>query len=363
MKTRRTIPSHFVLLPILFCIASGCSPPAHDPPHPDTAGLLSQFDPEHPGYGTMKSTGRLEHDPMAYGLYASCANLLGSIDDARIAADWLVDNTSSPTSAGWGLPHAWDAFGDGTVNPESTVYAITTAIIVRGLLDTYESTHDQRYLNAARDALAYYSDFFIETEHGGYFAYSDQTTDQLEVHNATAAIMGQYARMHAYFPEDKFDELASKAMNQLDSKSRTYQHGIFWNYHAHVDRPNDLIHACHVLLGRLEYREYLDQTRDLTADLNYLKQFQDTSAIRKFADHRNLNDRQSTMSATPDAIGLLAFVHAYAGDTASWELAIAHLEPQRYSTDADSSPPQPDNFHPRRAGFTALGLCVIGSVD
>ena len=39
---------------------------------------------------------------------------------------------------GWGLPFAWDAFGDGTQNEPNTVYSISTGLVIKALLDWAE---------------------------------------------------------------------------------------------------------------------------------------------------------------------------------------------------------------------------------
>ena len=50
--------------------------------------------------------------------------------------DWPDKHPSE--KFGWGLPFAWDAFGDGTENNPNTVYSISTGLVIKALLDWAE---------------------------------------------------------------------------------------------------------------------------------------------------------------------------------------------------------------------------------
>src|SRR5690606_22848440 len=94
-------------------------------------GALAALDLQCPGFGFEPRTGRFQHHAMAYGIYASAAALLGLTTEARRGASFLVKNHCTRQGrAGWGLPFAWDAFADGSVNPAETIYGITNAFCV-----------------------------------------------------------------------------------------------------------------------------------------------------------------------------------------------------------------------------------------
>src|SRR5690606_12000299 len=91
--------------------------------------------------------------PMAYAFFASAeahrysrTQDRASLARAGAAAEWLVQNADldGDGATAWGLPFAWDAFGDGSENPEHNAYTITTAVAVQALLDVYEHTGDPR---------------------------------------------------------------------------------------------------------------------------------------------------------------------------------------------------------------------------
>src|SRR5690606_24124226 len=86
---------------------------------PSVEDVFALFDPQYPGRGP-DSVRKESHDhAMAYGLFASAAAMAGKSGEAQVAADWLVSNSQpKPNAVGWGLPYAWDAFGDESTNPE-----------------------------------------------------------------------------------------------------------------------------------------------------------------------------------------------------------------------------------------------------
>src|SRR5690349_4558433 len=101
------------------------------------------LDPAAPGFGPTDYPGESPSDiPKAYAMVIKAA----ALDNGRTAGlealaatslDWLLAHADEDGDAvkGWGLPFAWDAFGDGTPNPPNTEYAITSAIVIDALLD------------------------------------------------------------------------------------------------------------------------------------------------------------------------------------------------------------------------------------
>lgn len=142
-----------LLISILMMGSSVSASGDHDPITSSAIAAMKPFDSQYPGRGFDPYQKQIDDHPMAYGLYASAASMLGMVDQAQTAANWLLANPATKNSMGWGLPFAWDAFGDGTINPSTTVYGVTTALAVRGLLDVYAATKNAAYLRAAANAL------------------------------------------------------------------------------------------------------------------------------------------------------------------------------------------------------------------
>ena len=110
--------------------------------------LYTLFDPERPGFGTTDYPGHGNEDiPKSHamvlmaeiervdnGLYPELPSF------AEASGRWLLDNAdlNGNRVIGWGVPVAWDAYGDGSENPKDTEYTISTAIVVDGLLTWME---------------------------------------------------------------------------------------------------------------------------------------------------------------------------------------------------------------------------------
>ena len=117
---------------------------------------------------------------------------------ATAIADYLVQNDAleSDGKIGWGLPSAWDAFGDGTINPANQVYAFQTALVSWALLDTYTITQNSAYLAAVESAMANYAPSGTTSFSKGcqgcfMFWYSTNTNDAGRYVKNTNVLMGQ----------------------------------------------------------------------------------------------------------------------------------------------------------------------------
>lgn len=97
----------------------------------------------------------------------------GTWDHPEVRA--LLDKVyAQKKPGGYGMNEAWDAYGDGTVNPEDTVYTVTNADHVGlVLLEGYEAgVVDESEIYFIVDALMNQPVF--ETGHGKCISYSDQ---------------------------------------------------------------------------------------------------------------------------------------------------------------------------------------------
>jgi len=108
--------------------------------------LLSRFQQDKLGNGLdpYLPTGVKKEQAETYGLVLSAEAISyqckpNEQSKKRIceAVSWLLDNSDADKDGvlGWGLPGAWDAFGDGTINPENSQFTITNALVMQGLLD------------------------------------------------------------------------------------------------------------------------------------------------------------------------------------------------------------------------------------
>lgn len=133
---------------------------------------------------------------------------------------------------GWGLTYAWDAYQDGSVNPESTAYAITTALALQAFLDAGQEPPGGI---AEHWAECCFSD--------GFYWYSDQPADAIYTPNVTSMMASVMYRLG-------YEGQATEAMERLSAD------GPDWLYSDGTgDWPNDVLHQGYTVWGLLTYRD------------------------------------------------------------------------------------------------------------
>lgn len=160
---------------------------------------------------------------------------------ATAIADYFVQNDAleSDGKIGWGLPYAWDAFGDKTINPANQIYGFQTALVSWALLDMYTATQNSAYLTAAESAMANYApsgttSFGPSCQSCFMFWYSTNANDVGRYVKNTNVLMGlAEARLFQVTGDVHYQTLANGVYNE-----ETYeivQHG---NYrYLGVDDP------------------------------------------------------------------------------------------------------------------------------
>jgi len=274
------------ILPILLCSLSGCTYYLSDivPQNIYTKyydKLQSMFPKEQQGFGFDFFDRGISFDSaMTYGLLLSAESIKYKYDQSNeskerieAAVSWLVANKQgNDGTPGWGHPIAWDAFGDGSINPAYQVYTITTAIAIEGLLDALQLSEMFSYaekvdiLNIIEDV---FNKFLTSTwtyydSNSGYFWYSTSRDDDYFTPNVSSAFLGVLSRFYfeygefiheKYFYQDRINE-AARAINN----SAQLRNGApFWKYYAGVETPNDLVHHCYTLWGLETYRYYVNE--------------------------------------------------------------------------------------------------------
>ena len=247
---------------------------------------LLLFDASNPGYGLDTSVKEQKlHHPMAYALFASAESQRYlktkdsiALNNALIATNWLIKNKnlSGSKEVGWGLPFAWDAFRDGSINPPDTTYTITTALVIQALLDVYIATLESPVaikeadirpllLNTAISAAETFTkERFSEANSDELvFWYSVRPEDSYHVLNVSSMLVGQLQRLSRYAPLEKarkFSNLADQGVTYIMKRVQIDRKGnIFWLYagdywsKSSSNRPNDLVHESYVIQGLIDY--------------------------------------------------------------------------------------------------------------
>lgn len=274
-----------IALLALFC--AGCAQQMVEPQN-DPKSLynktLQSFDLKRPGYGldTGFKEEKLDY-PMAYALFVSAEShrYLQSKEDAALqniitGVTWLIENKELSGDIGWGLPFAWDAFGDGSVNNEHTIYTITTALVIQALLDATDAIHaaeqdvplePQVLIDTANSAIkTFLQGKFIRQDGELIFWYSVNPEDDYHVLNVSSMLTGQIQRLSQYLsiPESEALSLvADEGFSYVIERMVTDENGnIQWMYggddwpNDRANRPNDLVHEAYVIQGIIDYVRY-----------------------------------------------------------------------------------------------------------
>jgi hypothetical protein len=194
----------------------------------------------------------------------------------REAAFWLLDNADLDQDGkpGWGLPFAWDAFGDGSVNPPDQPYTIDTAIVAIGLLDTldvegfWSPEEKQVIIDTLREAFSRWCrEVWVQDASGdSYFMYSTNIADHYFVVNVSSMFVGALQRFLSGYgyvlDRDEmtlYTQCADSVAGSIVDKVSMVSGAPFWPYLESPllpSAPNDLVHHAYIVFGMEMYRYY-----------------------------------------------------------------------------------------------------------
>lgn len=264
------------LLCMLLIAACSKSPPINK--SVDGNQLMSQvlesIDFDHPGRGLADyPSDDLVDVPKSYALI-----LLGSIDEAKSkkiksindlgfkAGEWLMENSDVNQNGiiGWGVPVAWDAYGDGSINPENTEYSISTAIVVDALLgwaDYVSEDKKKEIFSLVEKSLMPYLSESMRTP-AGLLPYSLLVQDRkYDTFNSAVYLAGQLQRFskktNSIELKKSLESSADATMLALLHNKKIFEKNgsWYWNYSIQENNPNDLPHAGYIVEGILVYME------------------------------------------------------------------------------------------------------------
>ena len=275
----------------------------------DLQRLQGHIDQGHPGRGATDYPGNTVEDvPKSYAmvLLAELARKkhLGTTDFRNLeatAGQWLLDHADENRDGviGWGVPVAWDAYGDDSENPAHTEYSISTAIVLDALLSWREVVAGPKAEEILRIAERSATPYLRREmwSPAGMLPYSLRESDRrYDTFNSAMYLAGQLQRL-ANLTTSK--ELAEKLQDAADSTvAALIQHrqispesgAWYWNYSVSEPTPNDLPHASYIAVGLADYVRYggrLAGQIKLDSVLEHINEFMPTAlqtsdALRPF---------------------------------------------------------------------------------
>jgi len=167
---------------------------------------------------------------------------LGDIGEAVTLGNWLIEN-KSPISkhAGWGQPFDWQSRS--LIFPKNLPRATVTSQVMHALLDLFEVTQNQEFLDNAVDAAHLFKNEFhyvedVDENH----CISYTTLDQYHIHNASMLAAGAIIRATSFQKDDELIDFAVKAARFTASHQN--EDGSFY-YWAPPDKLNYMIDNFH----------------------------------------------------------------------------------------------------------------------
>ncbi len=190
------------------------------------------------------------------------------------AASWLLENADldGDGKPGWGLPFAWDAFGDGSMNPVDQPYTIDTAIVAIGLMDALEVdgfwSEEERLkiISCLRQVFTRWStEAFTESDATtGYYWYSTNQTDHFNVINVSSMLVGaqqKFIKLYGTYLDNEelvlYRHCVDSVAKMVVENAIIISGGPYWFYNEsnRLDPiANDLVHHVYILFGMEMYR-------------------------------------------------------------------------------------------------------------
>lgn len=141
--------------------------------------------------------------------------------------------------------------------PPDTVYGITTAIAIEGLLRAHEITGIRSFRATALEAADYYRQFMTPTEDGAFFWYSDRAVDAHNVNNSSSMLAGAFAMAAEESDRADLGQAAEQAYSEVMAQARQERGYLSWGHSDRRESPNDLVHAAYIVHGVLSVNRRL----------------------------------------------------------------------------------------------------------
>ena len=287
------------------CVLVGCGSgwdgPALAPPSEpsltvqDLLQVQGRIDVAHPGRGVTDYPGNTVEDvPKSYAMV-----LLAELQRKRhrgtdgfrnleaAAGQWLLDHADENRDGvvGWGVPVAWDAYGDNSINPAHTEYSISTGIAIDALLSWREVVAGPKAAEilavVERAAAPYVSPQAWSP--AGMLPYSLRESDRrYDTFNSAVYLAGQLQRLAQLTSDaalaDKLRATADSTVAALLRNKRTSPEtgAWYWHYSIQEATANDLPHAAYIAVGLADYvrhRGHLGGQVQLGAVFKHLQEF------------------------------------------------------------------------------------------
>ena len=196
-----------------------------------------------------------------------------SLKIIRACVSYLIDHKDDNCDGepGWGMKESWDAFSDGSINPEDHVYATQISDVCSALLqvvgkDIVSPEMEKEIIDILCDiTIIWNTKYWTEDKWGAYYWYSTSECDKINVTNTSAQLAGTFSkvivRLAAYFDEDilnmvrsRIDQAILTIIKNVEISSEGFP---IWQYiyHGQASSYNDIVHHAFIVNGLLGYMD------------------------------------------------------------------------------------------------------------
>ncbi|MBL4684632.1 MAG: hypothetical protein JKY37_08600 [Nannocystaceae bacterium] len=284
------------------------------------------------GY-VLQAIGELLWDAREHDLESRDALIeaaLAEIAELEASADQVVGGGPA-----FGLSEAWDAFGDGTINPAYTAYTWQSGMVALGVAKIARVLGDLEHPEAdsVRDfgvaLVQRWDSSYTEVADGGYWWYSTQPSDAIAVHNTSGLVsMASQILFESGAPASLGDRPPAVADLLWARMSGNPSAGYVWNYgddgYPGQPRPEDVSHALVTLqvMGAAVQREWWggSQAQGVAQTLLHTMWSGHPARLHGFVDGSDGGDSEWTWSRAA-IIGYAAHGDAQGGNPAVFDYA------------------------------------------
>ena len=268
--------------------------------------------------------------PKAYAMFLS-AELMRykqkgptyNLTMALNSGNWLLNNSDLNQNdiTGWGVPVAWDAFGDGSINEANAEYTIATGIVINALMDWIEYAPETapktKIIAIIKNAISPYLKESIYST-SGLYNYSLKISDRkYNCFNAAIYMAGQMQRYTQFISDKSLKNKIQISVDKVMAATLQYKKldpkgGWYWSYSIEEGVANDLAHACYIVDGILTYiqsRGNLGKLFNSKAVLQHLDYFSNENGTQWYFKPSFYSDFLKEKTISPRLYGIGMIMH------------------------------------------------------
>ncbi len=216
------------------------------------------------------------YNPKGLGLFLTAYCNLYKVENKneylkiiRFLADKIIElKTPGYSGSCWGYNFDWQSRL--TFKPDKTPTVVATAFVSYALMDAYDVTKEQRYLDEAISSCDFVLNDLNRTYNDDGFIFSYSPLDQVQVYNASLLGSKLLARVYSYTKNKKLLEVAKESVNACCAIQR--EDGA-WRFGADsIQTWVDSFHTGYKLEAISEYQKYSGDdsyTENISRGLEY----------------------------------------------------------------------------------------------